>query len=688
MIHRINGSVRRVLTFPAVHPCESISPSTLLNSLIDLAKNICSYESEFFPSSRRNARETIRFVQDILVFLEDVRVGLPDFPDSVVLCLSELHLTFQGIHYLLQDCTREGARTWMLMKSDRVSNQFRVFIRAIATGLDVWPLEAVAVSSEVKEVVELVMRQSRKARFEVDPDDKRVITDVNRILGRFEDGFDPDRSEIKQVLEYLGIKKWSECNKEVKFLDAEIGMEYLNDHKRRDLSLVSSLMGFLSYCRGVMFDVVDIEASKQFNNRCCKNILNGLNPDDFKCPISLETMKDPVTLSTGHTYDRVSILKWFRAGNSTCPKTGQKLKSKELVSNLVLKRIIQDWSVENGVYVAEVSSNHKNRDITRTVLAGSLAAEGAVKMLAKFLGRRLVDGTSEETKNKAAYEIRVLTKTSIFNRSCLVEAGVIPSLLNLLSSRDSSTQENATAGLLNLSKHCKSKSMIVENGGVDLIIDVLKKGLKPESKQHAAATLFYVASIEEYRILIGENPEAIPALVEMIRDGADRSKKNALVAIFGLLMHPGNNWRVLAAGAVPLLLDLLTSCDIDDLVTDSLAVLATLAEKLEGTIAILRRGALSKVLRILDSSTTSRAGKEYCVSLLLAMCINGGANVVALLVKSPSLMGSLYSILNGGTSKASKKASALIRVLHEFYERSSSGSIASVLPQERSVHVW
>ncbi|KAI9168796.1 hypothetical protein LWI28_002076 [Acer negundo] len=658
MIHKINGSVRRVLTFPAVHPCESISPPTLLNSLIDLAQNICSYESEFFPSGRRNARETIRFVQDILIFLEDVRVVLLDFPDSVVLCLSELHLTFQMIHYLLQDCTREGARTWMLMKSDRVSNQFRVFIRAIATGLDVLPLEEVAVSSEVKEVVELVLRQARKARFEVDPDDKRVINDVNRILGRFEDGFDPDRSEIKRVLEYLGIKKWSECNKEVKFLDAEIGMEYLNDDKRRDLSLVSSLMGFLSYCRCVMFDVVDIEASQQFNNRCCKNSLSGVNPDDFRCPISLETMKDPVTLSTGHTYDRVSILKWFRAGNSTCPKT------------------------------AEESSNHKKRDITRTVLAGSLAAEGAVKMLAKFLARRLVDGTSEKTKNKAAYEIRVLTKTSIFNRSCLLEAGVIPSLLNLLSSRDSSTQANAIAGLLNLSKHCKSKSMIVENGGVDLIIDVLKKGLKPESKQHAAATLFYVASIEEYKILIGENPEAIPALVEMIRDGADRSKKNALVAIFGLLMHPDNNWRVIAAGAVPLLLDLLATCDRDDLVTDSLAVLATLAEKLGGTIAILRHGALSKVLRILDSSTTSRAGKEYCVSLLLAMCNNGGANVVALLVKSPSLMGSLYSLLNEGTPRASKKASALIRVQHEFYERSSSSSIAPVLPQERSVHVW
>lgn len=681
----LNGLGRRVLTFPAVHPCESISPSTLLNSLIDLAHDICTYKSVFFSTNKRNALEAIRLVHDLLIFLEEVRVELVDVPCSLVISLSELHLTFQRIHYLLEDCTREGARLWMLMKSDRVSNQLRLFIRAIGTGLDVLPLGAVDVSSEVKELVQLVMRQARKAIFETDPDDKRVLNDVIRIFGRFEDGIRPDTSEVKWVLDYLGIKKWSQCNKEVKFLDSEITNEYLNVDKRSELALLSSLMGFLSYCRCIMFDLVDNEASQQVSNKCCKNTFGGLTPDDFRCPISLEIMKDPVTLSTGHTYDRASILKWFRAGNSTCPKTGERLQSKELLANLVLKRIIQDWSVDNGVSIAEESS-HKNRDITRTVLAGSSAAEGAVKLLANFISNRLLDGTSEE-KNKAAYEIRLLTKTSIFNRSCLVEVGCIPSLLKLLSSKDSSTQENAIAALLNLSKHCKSKSMIVESGGLDFIVDMLKKGLKLEARHHAAATLFYIASIEEYRKLIGENPEAIPALVDMIRGGSDRGKKNALVAIFGLLMYSGNHCRVLAAGAVPLLLNFLSSSDREELMTDSLAVLATLAEKLDGTIAILHPGALSIIMKILDSCT-SRAGKEYCVSLLLALCINGGANVVALLAKSPSLMGSLYSLLSQGSSGASKKASALIRILHEFYERHSSGSTTPVLPQDRSVHAW
>ncbi|XWS63645.1 hypothetical protein CRYUN_Cryun06bG0118800 [Craigia yunnanensis] len=536
---------------------------------------------------------------------------------------------------------------------------------------------------KAKELVELIIRQARKATFESDPEDKKAVKDLMRILNHFEKGTAPDPVEIKRILHHLGIHKWSDCNKEVKFLDSEIEMEFSIRENKRKLELLTSLMGFMSYCRCVIFESVDFD-SQHLNGQCYSNeALKGINGDDLKCPISLEMMSDPVTLSTGHTYDRCSILKRFSSGNATCPKTGEKHTCTELVPNLVLKGMIQQNCAENGVAV--VVSSRKNRDISMTVMAGSLAGEGATKMLAGFLVNKLVNGSVEEMNN-AVFEIRVLSKTSIFNRSCLVESGMVPHLLKLLLSKDSNTQENSIAALLNLSKHSKSKGVILENEGLDLIVYVLRKGLKIESQQHAAATLFYLASVEENRILIGENPEAIPGLVELVKNGNDRCKRNALVTIFGLLVHPGNHWRVLATGVVPLLLNLLKDLEREDLVTDSLAVLATLAEKVDGTVAILRRGALQLLVGILDTCT-SRTGKEYCVSLLLALCVNGGLDVVARLVKSP-LMGSLYSQLSEGTSRSSKKANAIIRILHEFYEKSSSASVTPVLPRERFVHVW
>lgn len=694
MIHISNGSDRRILTSPAVHPCQAIAPATLLNSLIELAHTISDYRCRFFASNKRNVRHSIHQMGVLRVFLEEARKAHPALPDSVVLAFSELHLNFQKLQYLLEDCTREGARLCILMKSESVANQFRVLTRAISVALDVLPLDAIEVSVEVKEHVELVIRQARKSRFEVEPDDKAALSFVFSVLSLFEDGIVPDRSDLNRVVTYLGIRSWSECHKEVKFLESEIALESMKEEKR-EVGFLNSLMGFMCYCRCVLFDVVDSHPSDCRTGRSRSEVMlpNCLNPDDFRCPISLEFMVDPVTVSTGHTYDRSSILKWFRAGNKTCPKTGQKLPNTELVTNLALLKLIQQYCFENGIPIAE--SGRRTRDTGRavSVSAGSLAAEGAIKMVATFLASRLETGTREEEmdRNKAAYEVRVLSKTSAYNRSCLVEAGAIPHLLMLLSSsKRSSTQENSMAALLNLSKHPKSKAIIVENGGLEVVVGILNKGLNLQARQHAAGTLFYLASIEEYRELIGETPEAIPGLITLIKDGTDRGKKNALVAIFGLLMHPENHSRVLVAEAIPVLVNLLeSSSDREDFVVDSLAILETLAVKPEGTIAILYLGsALQSILEVLNSSSTSRASKENSVSLLLALCINGGADVVALLVKSPGLMGSLYSLLSEGTSRASKKASTLIRVIHTFFERRPSGSTSPILPQEQFVHAW
>ena len=66
-------------------------------------------------------------------------------------------------------------------------------------------------------------------------------------------------------------------------------------------------------------------------------------PHLFRCPISLDLFKDPVTLCTGQTYDRSSIEKWLAAGNLTCPVTMQKLHDPSIVPNHTLRHLIDQW---------------------------------------------------------------------------------------------------------------------------------------------------------------------------------------------------------------------------------------------------------------------------------------------------------------------------------------------------------
>lgn len=76
-------------------------------------------------------------------------------------------------------------------------------------------------------------------------------------------------------------------------------------------------------------------------------------PNHFRCPISLDLMKDPVTLCTGITYDRESVERWFDEGNYTCPVTNQVVRNFDMIPNHSLRMMIQDWCVENKKHGVE-----------------------------------------------------------------------------------------------------------------------------------------------------------------------------------------------------------------------------------------------------------------------------------------------------------------------------------------------
>ncbi|XP_058182776.1 U-box domain-containing protein 21-like [Rhododendron vialii] len=73
-------------------------------------------------------------------------------------------------------------------------------------------------------------------------------------------------------------------------------------------------------------------------------------PINFRCPISLDLMKDPVTLSTGITYDRENIERWIESGNNTCPITNRLITNQDPTPNHAIRKVIQSWCVENKSY--------------------------------------------------------------------------------------------------------------------------------------------------------------------------------------------------------------------------------------------------------------------------------------------------------------------------------------------------
>lgn len=82
---------------------------------------------------------------------------------------------------------------------------------------------------------------------------------------------------------------------------------------------------------------------------------NNKVPNEYLCSITQDIMQDPVKTTDNHTYDRVSIERWFKTRN-TSPLTGLPLDDISLTSHTVLQDEIKEYmrlkilQIESTVY--------------------------------------------------------------------------------------------------------------------------------------------------------------------------------------------------------------------------------------------------------------------------------------------------------------------------------------------------
>ncbi len=65
-------------------------------------------------------------------------------------------------------------------------------------------------------------------------------------------------------------------------------------------------------------------------------------PENFKCPINMTLMRNPVSCIDGHSYERSAIEEWFQKSNKS-PLTNLVLESKILIPNHSLRKSIEEF---------------------------------------------------------------------------------------------------------------------------------------------------------------------------------------------------------------------------------------------------------------------------------------------------------------------------------------------------------
>ncbi|KAJ9693921.1 hypothetical protein PVL29_009749 [Vitis rotundifolia] len=341
-------------------------------------------------------------------------------------------------------------------------------------------------------------------------------------------------------------------------------------------------------------------------------------PPFFLCPISLEIMKDPVTVSTGITYDRESIEKWLFSGkNNTCPVTKQVLSAdSDLTPNHTLRRLIQAWCTLNA-------SNGVERIPTPKIPINKI-------QIVKLLN----DAKSPQLQMKCIGKLRALAAESDANKRCIVSAGAVEFLASIVSKANFTTfEEESDKGLESRSASSEALSILhylqVSEAGlkklvgknsefVGCLVRVLQRG-NYESRAYAVMLLSSMLQVADPTQLMALKPEFFVEAVQVLQDHISHQATKATLKLLTEVCPWGRNKvKAVEAGAVSILTELLLASSEKRACEMILTVLDQLCGCAEGRAELLKHAAgmaivSKKILRV------SHVASERAVKILYSI---------------------------------------------------------------------
>ncbi|CAL4905826.1 unnamed protein product [Urochloa decumbens] len=562
---------------------------------------------------------------------------------------------------------RDGSRIFLVLERDNIMKKFQGVIAQLEQALCDIPYDKLDISDEVREQVELVHAQLRRAKERADMPDDEFYNDV---LSLYNKSYDPSAEldilqRLSEKLHLVTITDLTQESLALHEMVASGGGQDPGEHIEKMSMLLKKIKDYVQTQNPEMGPPIGTKLMDSNGEPRPVNI-----PDEFRCPISLELMKDPVIVATGQTYERVCIEKWLASGHHTCPNTQQRMTNTTLTPNYVLRSLIAQWCEANGIEPPK-RSLQPNKP--------TLACSSSERANIDALLCQLCSPDPEEQRSAAA-ELRLLAKRNANNRICIAEAGAIPLLLSLLSSSDLRTQEHAVTALLNLSIHEDNKASIISSGAVPSIVHVLKNG-SMEARENAAATLFSLSVIDEYKVTIG-GTGAIPALVVLLSEGSQRGKKDAAAALFNLCIYQGNKGRAIRAGLVPLIMGLVTN-PTGALMDEAMAILSILSSHPEGKAAIGAAEPVPVLVEMIGSG--SPRNRENAAAVMLHLCFGEQQLVHLARAQECGIMVPLRELALNGTERGKRKAVHLLERMSRFLVQQQEEKEAQLLASAQAI---
>ncbi|PKA54535.1 U-box domain-containing protein 25 [Apostasia shenzhenica] len=379
-------------------------------------------------------------------------------------------------------------------------------------------------------------------------------------------------------------------------------------------------------------------------------------PHLFRCPISLDLFTDPVTLTTGQTYDRPSIEQWLAAGNSTCPVTMQNLAggaTTSLVPNHTLRLLIHRWLLPAA---CRRNSHHD---------AG--AASGISVSLSILKSCLQSSDALSPAKLEALTKVQILSTESDVGRSLLIQMGFFPILLQIVFRppwpENMEVAELALDCLLRLSPPTLVNSLcfLKQDAAFSSMALLLEQG--SAKIKTGICLLLETATDEDLCFLLGKSRRVMMVLISFLQSREQSQAAEAAAGIIDAVCSAEATDRVNAVrdGAVEALVSFL-SMGVRRNAARALAAMEVLMGTEIGRKTAARGGAVKVMVQWVFKVPAGDEGSEHAVGALTAVC-SGSARARAEAVAAGGVMQALLLLQSQCSVGTRGKAMALLKVL-------------------------
>lgn len=246
-----------------------------------------------------------------------------------------LESTCLKLKELLESCSGRGSKSILVLRKQQVFKELTSKLQSLLRTL---PLDTLSLSQDCKDSVQECVSSLESEIFCIDIDSS-LVEDIEGALAEIKKGAKLSHKMLVHLAGKLDLKSNQEILKEASLLEKEKNIA----RKRSEEEFLSLLILLVTQMSDDLAEQKQLQAEKEGTNI----------PTDFRCPLSLELMSDPVIVASGQTYERAYIQQWLEQGNTTCPKSRVTLNHFNLINNFTVKALIASWCEQSGVPLPE-----------------------------------------------------------------------------------------------------------------------------------------------------------------------------------------------------------------------------------------------------------------------------------------------------------------------------------------------